>query len=1371
MGTTHLATPAEGAMGATPAGDSMSYAPYFVKGPDGCTDGDGTKDQAACEAYTIPGGLDESACTQADYTWDAAAEAGQECKGAWKAKTKRCGVWNAMPLSPVTWCHQDVECTEGEETCIEPDFGGHSAICKYRTSPKVSYAQDCEECVRLPDGGSAENGVTNKPWRSCMISSPDTCVHHGLNLARGRFEFDKDGPIANVYAAGAQSIIGQCNISGAPCNPHIFPNHLDFRDNANHLYDGKTCDPAQTGSDALYAGSSRSRADCYAKCLRNEYSNDYGGSGTRPSGGAGTECTHYSSTGPYCVTFNGCAESKDASSYKTYQINRPPNNHPECPEGEPCVLKWRGVALWDSSSTSSAAEKSVPSSQMKHSIWAPLDGRTQSSSIRKPAGHWWPKTSASDYYRGAEPNKDYYMLALGDSIPEGVLVDIHLTSSGNTGTASPRDQEIRVSVDRRGEAAGSAKGEKYSNFRCGEDKNPCKLDSDCSEDQTCSSTIDSNDCTKDNWNCMSNNYGWEPCNLLRVKYGSYELPRNDDVVSFYCPHVPRTTGMLVVWNPDPMAYLTFMELEVRRASTSAGCESTVKKEACGTSCSLEPITETRSFCYSTIYDAELVLTSVQCAMQSTNVWIEQVENARDSENLCGDCSKGSIVGKDACVAAEGTTWTAGVWSNTPCDEETCIGDEGSLHSFIDGTKSGTCCGESDCTEKTRSIAVGPTAFTDAHHALSIGDGASGVANKAVAVGKQASVTGHGGIAIGAFTVTEGSHGTAIGYDTLSEGFSTCAIGLHCQAKDIYATAIGHQAYAEGQSAIALGGNKPHATKAGSIAIGEQAQATGLQAIALGNQAEARSDNTIAIGYNTKIGCRNAGRGSHCEETSTTPNSIAIGNGVQINTEVQNSIAIGSSASCRGHGYQNGFRDWKGGNAAIAIGAMAKTYYDYAISIGYSASTRDNSIAIGENANCHYSKKGVAIGSKAASGAPDGQGGTGNVAIGEEAKARGDYSVAIGYKARASSKWDDALKASGGTNIAIGDSTYCAGYWSVAMGNEAFACSSNSVAIGNRARASCDNPTGITEGGVWDTDHNKPKGHSNIAIGLNAHAGGYWYNIVIGAGAWANTAGAIVIGMNAKTLTTCDYCIVIGARVHADAGGGFYYDKPFKQRAQDTTDYPTNVRRRLAEEAKEELHTTVIGGQVFLKAANIERVTQSSDRRVKKNIVAANTTAMLEHIEALQVRQYEYTENYLTHARKLTGTNVGFIAQEVEEVMGQAVITQGAKTLRKTVPVDAVDGKCVCETCDGTISCSHNQDCPVGGTCEGFKEATTQSVILEVMEDFKMLNKQMIFTELVGAVQELSTLLNAATERIKLLESLQKTMSASLLLLQQLSSSN
>jgi hypothetical protein len=121
----------------------------------------------------------------------------------------------------------------------------------------------------------------------------------------------------------------------------------------------------------------------------------------------------------------------------------------------------------------------------------------------------------------------------------------------------------------------------------------------------------------------------------------------------------------------------------------------------------------------------------------------------------------------------------------------------------------------------------------------------------------------------------------------------------------------------------------------------------------------------------------------------------------------------------------------------------------------------------------------------------------------------------------------------------------------------------------------------------------------------------------------------------------------------------------------------------------------------------------SDERIKENIEVANTSDNLNHILAIQVKHYDYTDNYVEYCNKDDTPNYGFIAQQVEQVIPNAV---------KTVPF--------------TIS-------------RQLEDGTSE--VVEHYNDFKIVQKELIFTEAIGAIQELHKIITALKARVAALE--------------------
>ena len=142
-------------------------------------------------------------------------------------------------------------------------------------------------------------------------------------------------------------------------------------------------------------------------------------------------------------------------------------------------------------------------------------------------------------------------------------------------------------------------------------------------------------------------------------------------------------------------------------------------------------------------------------------------------------------------------------------------------------------------------------------------------------------------------------------------------------------------------------------------------------------------------------------------------------------------------------------------------------------------------------------------------------------------------------------------------------------------------------------------------------------------------------------------------------------------------------------------------------------TVHLGGIVHANNVVMESLSSSADRRVKKNIRPANTQDMLRKINALHLREYDYSDAYRRHAAKLQASSVGFIAQEVEQVLPEAILTRSSQTL-------------------------------YGSHVHGYQP-------LETHENFKMLNKQLLFTHAIGAVQELSRQLRRLHDSVSQME--------------------
>ena len=239
----------------------------------------------------------------------------------------------------------------------------------------------------------------------------------------------------------------------------------------------------------------------------------------------------------------------------------------------------------------------------------------------------------------------------------------------------------------------------------------------------------------------------------------------------------------------------------------------------------------------------------------------------------------------------------------------------------------------------------------------------------------------------------------------------------------------------------------------------------------------------------------------------------------------------------------------------------------------------------------------------------------------------------------------------GTNTAVGFeaiNSNTSGVGNTALGAQALASNTtanNNTAIGRQALNS--NTTGT----------------SNTALGIQAmlNADGGVNNTFLGGFAGtALTSGSNNVAVGSSTggsLTTGQGNVLVGRLT--DVGSA---------NAQQQTVVGFNV-------TGQGNYTTTFGGNNIYRnggAGTNNTFDNSSDRRIKKNIVDNNDGLAL--LDQLRVRSFEYrtpeemTELPASNSRYVEGTHVGFIAQELQEVLPECVneLSTGTLTINTSV---------------------------------------------------------------------------------------------------------
>ena len=402
---------------------------------------------------------------------------------------------------------------------------------------------------------------------------------------------------------------------------------------------------------------------------------------------------------------------------------------------------------------------------------------------------------------------------------------------------------------------------------------------------------------------------------------------------------------------------------------------------------------------------------------------------------------------------------------------------------------------------------------------------TGADNTAIGQGSlMNNTTGEGNNALGTSTLrnnTTGSQNTAVGQDALynSNANNNTAIGwnaLRANTSSESNTAVGSQALK-----ALTGGTTNTAVGAMSLA----SSTTGENNVAMGYQ----SLNASTTGnHNTAIG-------SYSQLNGTTGNyNTSLGyDSLRDNDSGSYNTAVG---------YRSNFDDVERHTitGTVAVGAGSRSWYNYAIAIGYDTlANKSSGIALGNSAHAE-APYGMALGYNAkSSGEGSGTAVGGNAeasnffttavgrsaiansyratALGANANALGSYTTSIGYDAQATVANTTALgaysTANGQSAVSLGTNAQATGLGSVAIGGgdeiyyAANATNAYSIAIGNDTLASNNHSMAV---GYYA----ESTGSDSLALGYNAKAKNT-NNIAIGANACSNVTGSnkICIGAN------------------------------------------------------------------------------------------------------------------------------------------------------------------------------------------------------------------------------------------------------------------
>ena len=409
--------------------------------------------------------------------------------------------------------------------------------------------------------------------------------------------------------------------------------------------------------------------------------------------------------------------------------------------------------------------------------------------------------------------------------------------------------------------------------------------------------------------------------------------------------------------------------------------------------------------------------------------------------------------------------------------------------------------------------------------------------------------------------------------------------------------------------------------------------------------------------------------------------VAIGDDSHVGLNAHYGVAIGYK--CNIKGYTNGQNNnW--GQYGFVQGQDSNVNKFYGIAMGFTNTVNgEGSIAMGKNNTAGPGECSVAMGKEnftvgkwsIGMGKSNAANGEGSVAIGTNNTADGDNSIAMGIDCSANAASSVVMGknniSSSVSSVTMGESnTSGTGECSVVMGKNNTTGSDNyCVAIG------IDNEANATAA-VAMGKNNKGNGGSSVAIGIDNEAGSY--GVAMGKNNSAGLWGVAIGTDNTTTPVTHEYSVAIGYNnevnhTHAVAIGrelkttgensfvcGAWNDETSPSGMIFSVGNGTSTgggRDNIIYATSSEFHCT---GDIVAFS--------TSDSRLKTNL--KNIENPLDKIQKINGYTFDWIENSELHSNK--GSDVGVIAQEVEEILPEVVTTRknGYKAVKyeKVVPL-------------------------------------------------------------------------------------------------------
>jgi hypothetical protein len=607
-----------------------------------------------------------------------------------------------------------------------------------------------------------------------------------------------------------------------------------------------------------------------------------------------------------------------------------------------------------------------------------------------------------------------------------------------------------------------------------------------------------------------------------------------------------------------------------------------------------------------------------------------------------------------------------------------------------------------------------------------GSGASGPYS--IALGLDTTANGFASTALGASTTASGSVSTAMGNSTTASGWSSTALGVGTTASGDNSTAMGLYTTASEQSSTALGAYT-EASSYGSTAMGNGTTASGWTSTAMGNNAQATNDysfvwadgqsgiftstttNEFSVRAGGGVRFVTGGGGLTVDGQRVLTNGDSMtgsftGNGsgltglnaanltgaigvTQLPPGVLTNNASGVSISGTFSGNGNGLTSLNAQNLVNGVplaqlppgvlinGSGASAQYSTALGV-YTSASGTASTAMGDSTT-------ASGGLSTAMGVFTTASGFASTAMGNHAQATNDYSFVWadgqGEDFTSTTNNEFSVRAGGGVRFVTGgagvtvdgqplltnlNAAQLTGTIPLAqlpagvLTNGSGASGPNSIALGYSTTASGSASTAL---GYSTT----ASGSASTALGINTTASGP-ASTAMGndttASGWISTA----MGNNAQA--TNDYSFV-----WADGQGGPFTsttNNEFSVRAGGGVRFVTGgggltvaASGNVGIGTTTPLYTLQVNGSV----AGTSAYNNLSDARLKQDVQPIGNALAI--VEALRGVTYNWNQAVDPSLKLDDRNHVGFLAQEVEKVLPQAVSTANDARQTKSVAYSEV----------------------------------------------------------------------------------------------------